>query len=114
MRRHGRAWLPVARGSVEESGFLLPTPRLAGLAQGCLSPGAPGGSLAALGVGLAPTLRGRLGEEEGGEVFGPALRFGSPARVRSSIVASGASFLTERIPAMADALAAYASEVAIT
>ena len=90
-----------------------PLPPLAGLLQGFLSPGAPPASLVGIGAGLARIRRAGFGEA-GVDAFGLTLRFDSPARVRSSIVASGASFLTERIPAMADALAPYASEVAIT
>ena len=90
-----------------------PLPPLAGLLQGSLSPGAPPASLVGIGAGLARIRRAGFGEA-GVDAFGLTLRFDSPARVRSSIVASGASFLTERIPAMADALASYASEVAIT
>jgi hypothetical protein len=90
-----------------------PLPPLAGLLQGSLSPGAPPASLVGIGAGLARIRRAGFGEA-GVDAFGLTLRFDSPARVRSSIVASGASFLMERIPAMADALASYASEVAIT
>ena len=89
-----------------------PLPPLAGLLQG-LSPEAPPASLVGIGAGLARIRRAGFGEA-GVDAFGLTLRFDSPARVRSSIVASGASFLMERIPAMADALASYASEVAIT
>src|SRR5205823_5722884 len=80
-----------------------PTPRSPKLLQGSLSAGAPAASFLGIGAGLARTRRAGFGEA-GVDAFGLTLRFDSPARVRSSIVASGASFLMERIPAMADAL----------
>src|SRR5437016_13894256 len=52
--------------------------------------------------------------EVGGDAFPPALGLAAAGRVWSSTVASAASFLIARIPAMADAFASYASDVAIT
>jgi len=83
-----------------------PLPPLAGLLQGSLSPGAPPASLVGIGAGLARIRRAGFGEA-GVDAFGLTLRFDSPARVRSSIVASGASFLMERFRSLVVLLSFY-------